>query len=134
MADLKFNCPHCSQTITCDELWAGHELQCPACKGAISVPTAGSEAAPSLVPKPPEAPARLSIGRPQHTPAPAPHAAGGSKFPAGNPMARKPAAPAKKQGNLKKILTYSVALIVCAVGGYFGVTYVMQLQEKANEK
>jgi len=49
-------------------------------------------------------------------------------------MARKPAAPAKKQGNLKKILTYSVALIVCAVGGYFGVTYVMQLQEKANEK
>src|SRR2546422_975289 len=94
MADLKFNCPQCSQLISCDELWTGQEIQCPTCQAPLLVPAKPAEAGPqasSLVPRPPSsAAARLSIGRPQHSPAPA--ATGGSSYmPAGNPMARKPA-------------------------------------------
>src|SRR5664279_2822201 len=38
MADLKFTCTHCGQEIECDELWSGHEIQCPTCKKELTVP------------------------------------------------------------------------------------------------
>ena len=54
MADFRFTCSHCGQEIECDELWSGHEIQCPTCKTEMTVP-----------PKP-EAPphATLASGRP----------------------------------------------------------------------
>jgi len=58
MADIKFSCGHCEQHISCDELWAGHQIQCPACKKDITVPTVHvppAAAVPdprSLVPQP----------------------------------------------------------------------------------
>src|ERR1019366_7636134 len=45
MADMKFNCSHCGQDIECDELWSGHEIQCPTCQGQLVVPPK-PEAAP----------------------------------------------------------------------------------------
>src|SRR5690242_18712414 len=56
MADIKFACPHCSQHITCDELWGGHQLDCPNCKNPLSVPAKAAPAAAgpaALVPKVP---------------------------------------------------------------------------------
>ena len=38
MADMKFSCSHCGQDIECDELWSGHEIQCPTCQGQLVVP------------------------------------------------------------------------------------------------
>jgi DNA-directed RNA polymerase subunit RPC12/RpoP len=134
MADLKFNCPQCSQLISCDELWSGQELQCPTCQAQILVPARPAEAATqasSLVPKPPSSAARLSIGRPQHSPA---AATGSSYMPAGNPMARKPAPPPKPKKNPMKIVGIGVGVIALAVGGYFGWNYVSDMQNKANEK
>ena len=55
MANIKFACPHCSQHITCDELWGGHHLECPNCKNTLAVPAVAAPSAPSLVPKPPPA-------------------------------------------------------------------------------
>src|SRR5437867_13292076 len=73
MPELKFACPGCGQHIACDELWGGHTIQCPTCKQDLRVPQAFPAAAPaaaappptSLVPQPPAAPAKLSIGRTQ---------------------------------------------------------------------
>ena len=49
MADLKFSCPQCSQHITCDEPWAGHQIECPACHNNITVPHTPSVAIPPSV-------------------------------------------------------------------------------------
>jgi hypothetical protein len=69
MADLKFSCPQCGQHISCDELWSGHQIQCPVCQTSLTVPQALVEpasAAPaptSLVPQPPASSrAKLSAG------------------------------------------------------------------------
>src|SRR6266567_512838 len=66
MADIKFACPNCNQHITCDELWGGHQLECPGCKSPLMVP-ANAPPEPAepvgnmLVPKPPASfQARLS--------------------------------------------------------------------------
>ena len=40
MADIKFSCPQCGQHISCDEPWAGHQIECPACHNNITVPQA----------------------------------------------------------------------------------------------
>lgn len=39
MPDMRFSCPQCSQHISCDEAWAGHQIQCPACHRTIDVPS-----------------------------------------------------------------------------------------------
>src|SRR5262249_38761454 len=112
MADLKFNCTQCSQLISCDELWTGQEIQCPTCQTPLLVPARPREAQPSsLVPKPPSSAAKLSIGRPQHSPAHAAGTGGSSYMPAGNPMARKPAPPPKPKKSLLKIAGIGVGII-----------------------
>jgi hypothetical protein len=68
MADIKFTCPHCQQGIECDQLWCGHEINCPTCQAGITVPhvEAAPAAAKPLVPKPPSGPTpRLSAGKTQ---------------------------------------------------------------------
>ena len=66
MADIKFTCPHCQQGIQCDQLWCGHEINCPTCQGAIMVPQTATAPAAGGAPaiKPPSSPAaRLSAAR-----------------------------------------------------------------------
>ena len=89
MTDIKFSCPQCGQHISCDEPWAGRQIECPLCHGNIVVPqvqapsevpvatvpsrgsskAAGARLAPGVtqVPRPtarPLAPARKSTPRP----------------------------------------------------------------------
>ncbi|HTL58949.1 MAG TPA: hypothetical protein VL361_24895 [Candidatus Limnocylindrales bacterium] len=82
MADMKFSCPQCGQHISCDEPWAGHQIECPACHSSIVVPQiqrppALSTAAPPLTEPLKPAGAKLAPGVTQvprstaHAPAPA---------------------------------------------------------------
>jgi len=40
MGDFKFNCPHCSQKMQCNEKMSGRQIQCPACDHLITIPVA----------------------------------------------------------------------------------------------
>jgi hypothetical protein len=114
MAELKFSCPHCGQHIQCDELWGGHQIQCPACHGDLTVP------------------AQVSAPTPMAAPPPAPPAR-----PSSQPAApRRPLAPPQtgKMGRPLKVALIAVVAIVCGVGGYFGFGFLTDLQNKTNEK
>ncbi len=120
MADIKFTCPSCSQNITCDELWGGHQIECPSCKNALMVPSQASEAATgaqALVPKPPgSVEPRLSINT-GHTSPPA----GAAPQPQRTIPIRNLAPPAaKKKSAVATIATWAAILVILGVGGYFG--------------
>lgn len=138
MAELKFDCPQCGQPISCDELWGGHNIECPTCKTELTVPQLHAAPPPpaaaarattpdSLRPQPPSA-TKLSIGRSQHP----------SAAPA-NPAARAPQAmrrpvEVEKKSGAMKIVKIAAVVIALGVGGYFGFGLVSNWQEKANEK
>src|SRR5215471_13103048 len=98
MAELKFNCSKCGQLIACDELWIGHQINCPSCQTELSVPN------PQDAPKPvnplvPQVPGntRLSIGQARHqTSTPPPQAGAGAT---GATSFRARAGATKKKGN-----------------------------------
>ncbi len=35
---MKFDCPHCSQNLEIADEWAGHDVECPSCQQALTVP------------------------------------------------------------------------------------------------
>lgn len=128
MAEIKFLCPSCNQSITCDDAWSGHEIQCPICQGALTVPTRATAPAAAggspLVPQPPPgAKTRLSTAVPAQKPA-----AQGRAIPI-----RNLAPPAPKKGNLAlKILQGVVIAAALGVGAYFGYGFIVKMQNKAN--
>ncbi len=38
MSDLKFNCPHCEQSLEAPEEMLGQTIECPSCNGSIELP------------------------------------------------------------------------------------------------
>lgn len=46
MSDLKFNCPHCKQSLEAPEDLLGQVLDCPSCNGKIQVPKSQMRPAP----------------------------------------------------------------------------------------
>jgi hypothetical protein len=38
MSDFKFECPHCSQHLQCDEQLSGRQILCPKCQHLIRIP------------------------------------------------------------------------------------------------
>jgi len=42
--DITFNCDKCGQSIVIDEVGAGRQVECPNCKGSVTVPVCGDEA------------------------------------------------------------------------------------------
>jgi hypothetical protein len=140
MAEMKFNCPKCAQVIACDELWGGHQIQCPTCQAEITVPAkeataaqapaSGSDAPNSLVPQPPAA-TKLSIGRAQHQPAPGPP----QPSPAVTAFRRQMQPPAvKKKSAAMKYVTIGIVVLALAAGVYFGYPLVSKWRENANAK
>jgi hypothetical protein len=133
MADIKFSCPHCNQHITCDELWGGHQLQCPGCQGGIIVPAVAAAppepTANSLVPKVPAGPGKLS-----KAPAPSAAAAGGSAPGRTIPIRNLAPAVKKKQSPVVKFAIAAAVLVVLGAGGYFGYIWLSDMQSKANAK
>lgn len=115
MVDLKFSCPQCNQHIECNEAWAGHQIECPACHSGIVVPQIQRPSAPPPAALPPTGPtkpaaAKLARGVTQvarstaHAPAPA------KKF------------IPKHHGSENSLLKYGVMVALIAVlagAGYF---------------
>ncbi len=151
MADIKFSCPHCHQHITCDELWGGHQLQCPSCQGTLTVPARPAPAAPPPPPPPPRpvsasAPAagsgsshvfkapsggpKLSLGKAH---APSGEAGAAAAAPQKSIPIRNLAPPPPKKANVILTIAKVVAVVaVLGVGGYFGFTYLREWQDKSN--
>ena len=46
MSDIKFNCPHCKQSLEAPEDLLGQVLDCPSCNKKIQVPKSQMRAAP----------------------------------------------------------------------------------------
>ena len=66
--DINFDCPRCGQDISMDEEGAGTQVECPTCKGQITVPT--KPIAPPVTPQPaiksvPVAPGSVSPKSPE---------------------------------------------------------------------
>ena len=113
---MKFSCSHCGQEIECDELWSGHEIQCPTCKGQLTVP-----------PKP-DAPPHASLASVQRS---APKLSIGASR-AGRDAAPPPPPPqelimqqklkearAGQKGSASKWVTVGAVVVILGVGGYF---------------
>lgn len=126
MAEMTFECPRCQQHISCEDAWSGHEIQCPTCKNALTVPAnpaAAAAAGDPLAPKVPAGGTNLSLGQAQRP------AAQNRNIPIRN-MAPPP--PGKKN----PVLTYGVpiaVLVVLGLGGFLGYGWYQQRQAKARE-
>jgi len=126
MAEMTFDCPHCRQRISCEDAWSGHEIQCPTCKGALTVPAQPASAAtdgPLLVHKVPAGGPKLSLGNVQQP------AVQNRNIPIRN---LAPPPPSKQN----PILTYGVPVIVLAalcIAGYLGYGWNKRRQAKAHE-
>jgi len=134
MAELKFNCSKCGQLIACDELWIGHQINCPSCQAELSVPT--QQEAPKPVqhsPLVPQVPGntRLSIGQTRHQAATPPPQAG--KGASGATSFRARAGATKKKGN-SAAMKYAIAVVsvaaIAAVGYFVGYPQFQKWQEK----
>lgn len=136
MADIKFPCPRCGTTIECDELWCGHELQCPACQGELVVPQKGASPDPAEpnpqanlagLAKAGSSQPKLSIG------GAAAHVRPGGSSPAAPQAAAFQAklnqAQTRKKGAWLKWVAGGVVAVVFAVGGYYGYGYFVKWQE-----
>jgi hypothetical protein len=113
MAEFKFACPQCGQSIQCDERWGGQQLPCPSCRTLMIVPQlAAPEPAAAL---PPTVAAAPVAPRPQARPA-APRGAQPSRFSA------------------KKITLIAAGVIAFGVFYYFGLGWADSFQKHFNEK
>jgi hypothetical protein len=130
MADFKFACTHCGQEIECDELWSGHEIQCPTCKKELTVPPK-PDAPPhaSLASAKPGQP-RLSIGQSRNErsaapPPPPPQMA--------TLQQQLNQAKLAKKGNVMKWVKVGVVVIALGLGAYFGYPYLHDWMAKRSE-
>ena len=66
MSDVKFNCPHCSQSLEAPEEMLGQLIDCPSCQKPIEVPFPRMAPKPSTIQRAPEtAPPPLRPPKPQ---------------------------------------------------------------------
>jgi len=130
MADMKFTCRHCGQEIECDELWSGHEIQCPTCQKQLVVPPK-PDAPPhvSLAAAKPGQP-RLSIGQSQTERSAAPKAIAPQVAALEQKLSQAKAG--QKSGAMKWVIVGAV-VVVCGVGGYLGYPYVTAALSKRSE-
>jgi hypothetical protein len=116
MAEIKFSCAQCGQHISCDEPWAGHQIQCPACQSSLTVPHLQPLSAPAphdpgpLISQPPvSSRPKLSAGSTQVTRSTPPSAIPHRQF-----VPRPP-----KTGNpILKYTVMAVVLVVIAVAAF----------------
>ena len=118
MAEIKFSCPHCNQHISCDEPWAGHQIQCPACRNSIVVPQPHAPMASPAAPAPTTesskpAGMKLSAGATQVTRPPAPTPATTRKF--------TPRPPKSENSLLKYGLLVVVVAVLAGIGYIYGL-------------
>jgi DNA-directed RNA polymerase subunit RPC12/RpoP len=130
MADFKFTCAHCGQEIELDELWSGHQIQCPTCQKEVTVPPKPDAPPHATFAAAKPGQARLSIG--------ASHA---ERSATARPVAPQAAlleqklAQAKQgqKGSYKKWIAPSILVIALIVGAVVGYPYVQDYLAKRSE-
>ncbi len=130
MADFRFKCPQCGQEIECDELWSGHQIQCPTCQKEITVPPKpdGPPHASFASAKPGQS--RLSIGSSRAEAA----ATDRAVPPQVAALERKLAqAKAGQKSGAGKWIATGVVVILLGVGGYLGYPYAKEWKAKRDE-
>jgi len=128
MAEIKFSCGQCGQHISCDQQWSGHQIQCPSCESALTVPlTQGAltQAGPgpnSLAPhQPRDNRPKLSAGLTQ---------VARSAPPTPIPQRRNTARPPKTTNPAVKYAATAVVVLVVAVAA---LKYLPGLLNEAQE-
>jgi hypothetical protein len=116
MADFKFSCPHCTISVECDELWCGHEIQCPSCHKEFVVPQKPAGPPHASLASAKQGQPKLSIGtsQAQHsssTKAVAPQAAALEH--------KLQQAKSGQRSPVMKWVTVGIVVVVLAVGGVF---------------
>ena len=124
MADIKFSCPQCSQHITCDEPWAGHQIECPACHHNITVPHAQG---PSVaIPQ--------SVLTREVSKAEGPKLAAGAtqvaRSTAHGPSPQRQFTPRRPRSN-SSLLGYAILIVVIAAVAWVGYFYVFPMLKDA---
>ena len=130
MADLKFTCSHCKQDIECDELWSGHQIECPTCKTELTVPPKPDAPPHATLAAAKPGQARLSIGQSRHQRSAAPPPPPPQEVLIAQRLAQ---AKAGQKGSAKKWVTISAVVIVVAVGAYLGYPYLSDWMAKRSE-
>lgn len=130
MADFRFACPHCGQDIECDELWTGHDIQCPTCQKELTVPPKPDAPPHAVFATVKGGQPRLSIGSSQVQRSSAP--------PPPPPQAvllqqKLAEARASQKGNAMKWVPAGVVVIVLGVAGYLAYPYARDWQAKRSE-
>lgn len=130
MADLKFTCSHCGQDIECDELWSGHQIECPTCKKELTVPPKPEAPPHANLASAKAGQPRLSIGQSRNDrsaapPPPPPQMA--------TLQQQLNQAKLAKKGNPMKWVIAGVAVIGFGVAGFFGYGYVSEMLAKRSE-
>ena len=130
MADFKFSCPHCSIDIECDELWSGHEIQCPSCHKEFTVPAkpSGPSAASLASAKAAQPKLSISAAHAQHVAATKPIAPQVAAY-----EQRLQQAKAGQKGSATKWIVIGAVVIILGVGGYFGYGYFTEWKAKRDE-
>jgi DNA-directed RNA polymerase subunit RPC12/RpoP len=127
---MKFSCSHCGQDIECDELWSGHEIQCPTCQGQLVVPPKPDAPPHATLANVKPGQPRLSIGqsRTERSAAPPPPP------PQEVIMQQKlRQAQTGKKGDAKKWVTVGAVVVILGVGGYLGYGPVTEWWAKRSE-
>ncbi len=124
MTEIRFSCPGCGQHMSCDEPWAGHQIECPACHNTIVVPQVRGPSSPtpppaSLTESPRPAGAKLAPGV-TRVPRSTAHA----------PAAPRKFAPRAPQSD-NALLKYGLLLAVIAAVGGLGYFYGLPLLSSA---
>jgi DNA-directed RNA polymerase subunit RPC12/RpoP len=130
MADLKFTCSHCKQDIECDELWSGHQIDCPTCKTELTVPPKPDAPPHATLAAAKPGEARLSIGQSRHQRSAAPPPPPPQEVLIARRLAQ---AKAGQKGNAMKWVKIGVGVVVAVVAAYFGYTYGSEWWAKRSE-
>lgn len=130
MADFKFTCTHCGQDIECDELWSGHQIQCPTCQKELTVPPKPDEPPHANLAAAKPGQPRLSIGQSRNErsaapPPPPPQMA--------TLQQQLNQAKLAKKGNPMKWVMVGVVVLVAGVGAYLGYPYLSDWMGKRSE-
>ena len=130
MADMKFACSHCKQEIECDELWSGHEIQCPTCQGQLVVPPKPDAPPHAALASAKPGQARLTIGQSQAQRAAAPPPPSPQELIIQQKLKE---ARAGQKGSAQKWVTIGAVVVIVGVGGYFAYGPISQWWAKRSE-
>ena len=121
MADLKFACPHCGQEIECDELWSGHQIQCPTCRKELTVPLKPEVSPLATFASAKPGQAKLSIGSSRAQRSASERTVAPQAVALEQQLAQ---AKAGQKGAALKWVKIGVGVLVVAVGGLVGYPYL----------